>query len=102
MSDASSAQPSEAPSVAEAGGQKPWPRAAFMIAFAVMIAIAQNLLLLIAVLQFLWIALAGGPNARIAAFSRSLGVWLRDAAAYQGAATEDRPFPWADWPASHG
>jgi hypothetical protein len=98
MTDANAAQPSEAPRMTERSGPKPWPRAAFMVAFAIMVAIAQNVLLLVAILQFLWIAFAGGPNARIAGFSRSLGLWLRDVAAYQGAASEDRPFPWADWP----
>jgi hypothetical protein len=95
MTDNAAVNPAEA---AAASGPKPWPRAAVMVAFAVMIAVAQNVLLVVAVLQFLWIAFAGGPNARIAAFARALGDWLRDVAAFQGGASEHRPFPWADWP----
>lgn len=95
MSDEAAVHPSGA---APTSGPKAWPRAAFMVAFAVMVAIAQNVLLVIAALQFLWIAFGGAPNARIAAFSRALGDWLRDVAAFQGGASERKPFPWADWP----
>lgn len=75
-----------------------WPRIAFMVAFAIMSAIAQNVLLLIAVLQALWIAFSRQPNARIARFGASLAAWQAGVARFQSCADEAKPFPWADWP----
>jgi hypothetical protein len=35
------------------------------------------------------------PNAEIAAFGKRLGLWLAQAARFQTAASEDKPWPWA-------
>ncbi|MFN3612989.1 MAG: DUF4389 domain-containing protein [Rubrimonas sp.] len=77
---------------------KAWPRLAYMVGFAVMGALAQNILYLIALLQIILLALTKSANPRLTRFADSLGQWQRDVAAYQGCATEDRPFPWAEWP----
>lgn len=80
-------------------GKSPfWPRAAFMVAFAILFAIAETVMLLVAVLQALWLAFAKAPNPRIKAFGASLAAWLAQAGRYQACATEEKPFPWADWP----
>ena len=77
-----------------------WPRAAIMVAFAVMVALAETLLLVIAVVQALWLGFTGAPNERVARFGAQLGVWLQAVARFQSCADEERPFPWADWPAA--
>jgi Domain of unknown function (DUF4389) len=37
----------------------------------------------------------GQPNAQIAAFGKSLGLWLAKAVRFQTAQAEDKPWPWS-------
>ncbi|MDH3666804.1 MAG: DUF4389 domain-containing protein [Paracoccaceae bacterium] len=75
-----------------------WHRGLFMLFFIVAFSIAQTLLTLIAVVQFLSLLIAGKPNGFIANFGRSLGLWLDQVALFQSADSDERPFPWAPWP----
>ena len=75
-----------------------WIRGAFMVFFLIAFGIAQGLLALTAVVQFLSLLIAGRPNAFLTGFGRSLGLWLGQTARFQSVASEDRPFPWAPWP----
>lgn len=75
-------------------------RGLIMLLFIVAFSIAQTLLGLIALLQFLWLLIGGEANARVARFGRSLGGWLEQVAAFQSCASERRPFPWSDWPSA--
>ncbi len=81
-----------------ASGPKAWPRGAFMLLFIVLASLAQNLLSVIAVLQFLWLLIARTPNPFLTRFGAALGAWFQATARYQACASEDRPFPFADWP----
>ncbi len=74
-----------------------WLRGLWMLAFAVFFAIAETVLLLVAVVQFLWMLSTGERNRRLAEFGRGLGRWLHDVALFQSAASEARPFPWGKW-----
>jgi hypothetical protein len=74
--------------------QAVWKRGLFMLAFG----IAQGLLNLLAIVQFLWLLLAGAPNQFLLRFGRSLSVWLADAARFLSCATNEMPFPWKAWP----
>jgi hypothetical protein len=44
--------------------------------------------------------LSDGPNARLLAFGRSLGLYLGQIADFVSFATEDVPFPFGDWPSA--
>ena len=77
-----------------------WIRGAFMVFFLVAFGIAQGLLTLMAVIQFLSLLIGGKPNAFIADFGRSLGLWLDQTAQFQSGASDERPFPWTSWPAT--
>lgn len=79
-------------------GPKAWPRGAFMLLFIVLASLAQNLLSVIAVLQFLWLLFARSPNPFLTRFGAALGAWFQATARYQACASEERPFPFADWP----
>jgi len=74
-----------------------WMRGLIMILFAVFIYIAQSLLGIAAIIQFLWMLISKEPNSAIAKFGVSLGNWLAHAAQFQAGATEKLPFPWSDW-----
>ncbi len=75
-----------------------WPRAAIMLGFLVMTYVAQTILALITVLQACWLGATGDPNPRIARFGAQMALWLEAVARFQSCATEERPFPWAEWP----
>ncbi len=78
-----------------------WHRGAFMLFFIVAVSLAQTLLTVIAVVQFLTMLIAGKPNRQISQFGRSLGLWLDQTALFQSADSDQRPFPWSPWPPSH-
>jgi hypothetical protein len=76
-----------------------WIRGLFMLLFMAGFGLGQAGLNLIAVVQFLWLVIAGEPNRFLAGFGGSLAVWLFDAARFLSAATDEKPFPWKPWPA---
>jgi hypothetical protein len=75
-----------------------WKRGLFMLLFMVAFSIAQALLNLLAIVQFLWLLFASTPNQFLLRFGRSLSVWLADTALFLACATDDMPFPWKAWP----
>ena len=60
--------------------------------------IAQGLVALTAVIQFLSLLITRQPNTFLTNFGRSLGQWLAQTAQFQSCASDERPFPWAPWP----
>ena len=74
-----------------------WMRLIFMILIALMISIAQTVLGVTTVIQFVIMVLSKGePNERLADFGTSLGIWIAKAARYQTAASEVKPWPWTE------
>jgi uncharacterized protein YhaN len=72
-------------------------RLLFMILIAAMISLAQTVLGLLTIIQFI-ILLTNQrkPNAQLAEFGTSLGIWIAKAARYQTAASEVKPWPWTE------
>jgi hypothetical protein len=73
-------------------------RGLFMLVLAVAFGVAQSLLFLTALVQFLWLLLAHEPNALLVKFGKSLSLWLAATARFLCCVTEEKPFPWAGWP----
>lgn len=72
-----------------------WMRGLVMLLIAIMIGLAQTVLHALTILQFILMLIdKGKPNPQIAGFGTSLGGWLAKAAAFQTAASDDRPWPW--------
>ena len=72
-------------------------RLLYMILIAVMISIAQTVLTVATVIQFVIMLVNNRqPNERLADFGTDLGVWIAKAARYQTAASEVKPWPWTD------
>jgi hypothetical protein len=55
-------------------------------------------LFVVVVLQFTFVLLGSAPNARLLAFGRSLGSYVQQVVNYQTFNTEEKPFPFSDWP----
>jgi len=75
-----------------------WLRGGYMLLFLVAFGIAQSLLALISVVQFVTLLIAGRANDYLADFGRGLAMWLAETCGFLTCATERRPFPFAPWP----
>lgn len=75
-----------------------WKRGGFMLIYLVAFYIAQGLLALAAIVQFVTMLLTGKPNTFVADFGRSFAIWVAEVTAFQTGATEVKPFPFAPWP----
>lgn len=72
-------------------------RLLFMILIAVMINLAQTVLFVLTVIQFvIMLVNTGNRNERLADFGTDLGVWIAKAARYQTAGSEVKPWPWTE------
>ena len=49
-------------------------------------------------LQFLWVLIRGETNAQLTGFGQSLATYTYQIVLYLTFSSEERPFPFADWP----
>ena len=74
-----------------------WLRLIYMILIALMISVAQTVLGVITLIQFVILVINKRvPNPALAEFGTSLGIWIAKAARYQTAASEVKPWPWTE------
>jgi type III secretory pathway component EscV len=86
------------PGAAESFDKKSiWMRGLWMLVLAILFGFAEALLVLLAVIQFLWMLFGKEKNQPIADFGTDLADWLARVAKFQTAETEERPFPFAKW-----
>ena len=75
-----------------------WLRGLFMLLFMMGLGAAHVVWNAIAVVQFVWLLVAGQPNDQLAKFGASLSLWVAEAVRFLTFAVEDKPFPWRNWP----
>ncbi len=72
-------------------------RLLYMILIAIMISLAQTILGVVTVIQFVVMLVnKGEPNERLAEFGTDLGIWVAKAARFQTAASEVKRWPWTE------
>lgn len=72
-------------------------RLIYMIILWIMLSLAQSILSLATIVQFVLMLISGGkPNERLAEFGTDLGIWIAKAARFQTGASEVKPWPWTD------
>ncbi|SHJ54663.1 protein of unknown function [Shimia gijangensis] len=72
-------------------------RLIYMILIALMINLAQTILVVVTVIQFVIMLInAKQPNERLADFGTDLGIWIAKAARFQTAASDVKPWPWTE------
>lgn len=72
-------------------------RLIYMLLIAFMMSIAQTVLGVATVVQFVIMLVNNKePNERLADFGTDLGIWLAKAARFQTAASEVKPWPWTE------
>ncbi len=72
-------------------------RLLYMLLIWFMLSIAQTVLTVATVIQFvIMLVNTGTPNERLAEFGTDLGIWIAKAARFQTGASEVKPWPWTD------
>lgn len=72
-------------------------RLLYMVLIAIMISLAQSILVVATVLQFIIMLVNNKqPNERLADFGTDLGIWVAKAARFQTAASNVKPWPWTE------
>ena len=84
----------------ETSGRQRWVRALYMIFFIFAFGAGQTILGMVAVVQFVWLLATGAPNEVLRRFGTSLAKWFADVVRFLTCASDDKPFPWKDWPAA--
>jgi len=89
-------QPSDEPPPGDAR-KDIWLRGFFMLVLMILFSLAQTLMWLTAIAQFLWLLIARERNPFVAEFGAALGHWLQMSARFQAGLSEDKPFPFSRW-----
>jgi hypothetical protein len=69
-----------------------------MILFGILYSLAGTVLVVVAVLQFILVLTGSAPNTRLLSFGRNLGSYVQQLVNFQTFNTEEKPFPFSDWP----
>lgn len=73
-------------------------RALFMVMMGLAYYVAGTVILIVMVIQFVMVLLTDEPNDRLVPLGRSLGSYLQQIVAFLTFATEEKAFPFSDWP----
>jgi len=72
-------------------------RLLYMVILWVMLSLAQTVLTIATVVQFVLMLInRNEPNERLAEFGTDLGIWIAKAARFQTGASEVKPWPWTE------
>ena len=80
--------------------EKPWLRLLYMILFACLVQVAGALMWVLVILQFLFSLFTGSDNENLRGFGAALSRYVYQTLQFLTYNSEDKPFPFADWPAS--
>lgn len=75
-----------------------WIRLFFMLVYLILVEIAVSVLTLFIILQFLYRLFVGESQSDLFRFSSSLTKFVLQAYRFLTYQTEDKPFPFSDWP----
>ena len=75
-----------------------WLRVLYMLLFSFMAYFALVLNWVLVVVQLFVVAVSGSPNEQLQKFGGSLGDFLSQVIAFLTFASEEKPFPFSDWP----
>lgn len=75
-----------------------WIRLFFMVLFGFVLQLASLVVGVVVLLQFLFALLTGSDNDNLRHFGASLTRYISDTLSFLTYNSEDKPFPFADWP----
>ncbi len=76
-----------------------WVRGLFMLLFVAIYNVTAILIGAVAILQFAWKLIGGETNPRLLSFGEDLSRFFYQILRFLTFNTEEKPFPFADWPA---
>lgn len=77
-----------------------WLRTLFVVLFFLVYRVIDLILLLLTVVQWLFRLLSGEPNEALQQFGNSLGIYVQQIIHYLTGASDEKPYPFKDWPDS--
>lgn len=75
-----------------------WQRGLFMLLFVVCYGVAEVVLTLVVVLQFLFVLFTRQTNGRLLGLGQQLAAYIYQILRYLTFNSETRPYPFSDWP----
>lgn len=75
-----------------------WARALYMLLFVFIYSIAEIVFFALVIVQFLVALFSGAPNPRLLGFAEGLSAFIFQILRYLSFGSEDRPYPFRDWP----
>lgn len=75
-----------------------WKRGFLMLLFAIFYGVAELVLAVLALFQFGCALITGAPNENVTRFGYTLGRYIFEITQFVTFNTDDRPFPFSDWP----
>lgn len=79
-------------------GQTGWKRVAFVVLFWIVFYVAQLVVGAVALAQCVFVLLTNNPNQHLLQFGDSLSKYIHDILRFVTFNTDQRPFPFADYP----
>ncbi len=79
---------------------KHWLRLVFMLLFAAILQLASLVMWIVVAVQFLFSLITGEDNLHLRRFGHSLSTYIYDVLKFLCYSSEEKPFPFADWPVS--
>ncbi len=75
-----------------------WIRLVFMVLFSLVLQVAGSVMMLLVLMQFLFSLFTGTTNSSLLGLGSSLSKFIYQALEFLTYNTEEKPFPFADWP----
>ncbi|MDN3640039.1 DUF4389 domain-containing protein [Simiduia curdlanivorans] len=75
-----------------------WVRLLFMILFGLVLQVASIVVGVVVVLQFIFALITGKDNENLRQLGASLTAYIAQTLAFLTYNSEDKPFPFSDWP----
>ncbi len=79
---------------------KHWIRVVYMVFFAVCVQVSRIVMWAVIGFQFLFMLLSGKDNPKLRAFGQSLTDYIYQSLKFLTYNSEEKPFPFADWPSA--
>lgn len=75
-----------------------WMRALYMLLFAVIYSVAEIVVVIVAVFQFLCVLFTGSSNPQVLDLGQRLSTYVYEILLFETFNSERLPFPFGDWP----
>ncbi len=75
-----------------------WVKTLFVVMFFIVYRVLDIVLLLATLGQWLFTLITGSPHPSLVKFGASLGLYIQQITFYLTSVSEDKPYPFQDWP----